>query len=51
MYQKIRPLLFRIEAERAHRLGMGAARLAQALNTSMLESTFAFGHGALGQTL
>ena len=51
MYKKIRPLLFRIEAERAHQLGVGAARLAQALNTSMLESTFAFGHGALGQTL
>ncbi len=51
MYEKIRPLLFRIEAERAHQLSVGAARLSQALNTSILESTFAFGHGALGQTL
>ena len=51
MYEKIRPLLFRLEAERAHQVGVGAARLAQALNTSVLESTFAYGHGALGQTL
>ena len=51
MYEKIRPLLFRIEAERAHQLAVGSAWLAQVLNTSVLESTFAFGDGALGQTL
>lgn len=51
MYEKIRSFLFRIEAERAHQVSVGAARLAQALTPSILESTFAFGHGALGQTL
>ncbi|MFQ5571790.1 MAG: quinone-dependent dihydroorotate dehydrogenase [Rhodothermales bacterium] len=51
MYELFRPLLFRLEAERAHRLSMGAARLAQRVNPPFLSSMFDFGHGALGQTL
>lgn len=51
MYEKIRPWLFRLDAERAHTLSVDAARLAQALNTRFLESMYDFGHGALGQTL
>ncbi len=51
MYEYVRPLLFRLDAERAHHLGLGAARLAQAAGLSAVESMFAYGHGALGQTL
>ncbi len=51
MYEIFRPLLFRLDAERAHHLGMGAARLAQAASASWLASIFEYGHGALGQTL
>ena len=51
MYEKIRPWLFRLDAERAHTLSVSSARLAQALNTRLLESMYDFGHGALGQQL
>ncbi len=51
MYDKIRPLLFRLDAELAHHVGMGAARMAQVAGLSVVESTYAFGHGALGQTI
>jgi len=51
MYEKIRPLLFKLDAELAHYLGTSAARMAQALNTQFLESIYDYGHGALGQRL
>ncbi len=51
MYKKIRPLLFKLDAELAHTLGVDTARLAQALNSRLLESMYDFGHGALGQRL
>ena len=51
MYSLLRPLLFRLEAEQAHRLGMRAARLAQATAPSLVAQAFAYEAGALQQSL
>lgn len=51
MYDFLRSFLFRLGAENAHHVGMGAARLAQTVNLSVIESMYQSGHGALGQTL
>lgn len=51
MYDVFRPLLFHLDAERAHRLSLGAARLAQATTPFVLRSLFAYEHEALRQTI
>ncbi len=51
MYRFLRPLLFRLDAEAAHRLGMGAARVAQALPARLTEAAFGYEHAALRQRL
>lgn len=51
MYQFIRPLLFGLDAERAHRASTGTARIAQAVSLSPVESLFRFAHPSLHQTL
>ena len=51
MYAPFRSLLFHVDAERAHRLGTGAARLAQTAAPSLVAKMFAFEHEALRQTL
>ena len=50
MYRLFRPLLFKLGEERAHRVGMGAARLVQAVKPDAIEPLFAFDHEALRQT-
>lgn len=49
MYERLRPLLFRLDAERAHHLGTGAARLVQALCPGLVEPFFGFDDPALAQ--
>lgn len=51
MYQRIRPWLFKLDPEYAHLATASAARLAQWLAPHALESTFSYGHPALGQHL
>jgi dihydroorotate dehydrogenase len=51
MYELLRPLLFRLEAETAHHLGMGAARLAQATAPFVVEQLFGYEHEVLKQTV
>ncbi len=51
MYDFFRPLLFRLDAERAHRLGVGAARLAQTATPFVLSSLFGYEHETLRQQL
>lgn len=51
MYSHFRSLLFRLDAERAHKISTGAARVAQALSLDLIDSLFAYGDAALGQTL
>lgn len=51
MYDVFRPLLFRLDAERAHGLGVGAARVAQALPARLTEAAFGYERAALGQRL
>ena len=51
MYALLRPLLFRLDAERAHHLGMQAARLAQAVTPSLVARAFAYEADALRQSL
>ena len=51
MYPLLRPLLFRLDAERAHRLGMGAARVAQALGPAVVERLFGYEDEALRQSI
>lgn len=51
MYDFFRPLLFRLDPERAHNISVNAARLSQAFNLPMMTSMFEYGHPALGQTL
>ena len=51
MYDTFRDLLFRLDAERAHNVGTGAARLVQAVNPSLVEPLFEYGHAALSQEL
>ncbi len=47
MYSKFRSLLFSLEAEQAHRLAVGAARLAQAVAPRVIESMFSYSHPSL----
>ncbi|MGI9174933.1 MAG: quinone-dependent dihydroorotate dehydrogenase [Rhodothermales bacterium] len=51
MYALLRPFLFRLEAEQAHRLGMRAARLAQATAPSLVARTFEYEADVLRQSL
>lgn len=51
MYPFFRSLLFRLDAERAHNVGAGAARLVQAVNPGLVEPWFEYGNAALSQTL
>ncbi len=51
MYQIVRPLLFRLDAERAHTLSLLAARLVQALTPKLVEPLFEYEHDRLKQTL
>lgn len=51
MYRLLRPLLFQLDAERAHGLGVGAAKLVQAASPRLVEPLFAFEHTALRQSL
>ena len=50
MYRFVRPLLFHLEAEQAHRLSTGAARLLQAVDPTLVDSLFDFEHEMLRQT-
>ncbi len=47
MYRLFRPLLFSLEAERAHRLTLGVARLVQPVASGLLSSLFKYEHPAL----
>lgn len=51
MYRFFRPLLFKMEAERAHRWGMRAARIVQALSPSLVDPLFEFESSTLKQSL
>ncbi len=51
MYSIVRPILFMLDAERAHRLGTGAARLAQAAAIPAVHALFDFKHESLRQNL
>jgi len=42
LYRRLRPLLFRLEAEQAHTVGSLLARLAQGVAPSLLESRYGF---------
>ncbi len=48
MYSRIRPWLFRLDPELAHAAGLLSATFAQRLVPRVLESAYAYGHGALG---
>lgn len=47
MYPFLRPLLFRLDAETAHHVGLGAARLAQATAPFLVERMFGYEHESL----
>ena len=47
MYEYVRRLLFSLDAERAHHLSMGAARLAQAVYPGVVDPMFAYEHPRL----
>jgi dihydroorotate dehydrogenase len=51
MYQVLRPLLFRLDAERAHTVSLWAARVAQATAPSLVESQYGFEDERLKQRL
>ncbi len=51
MYNLFRPLLFRMDAERAHKLGSGVARLAQTTAPFAVDSIFGYEHEALSQRI
>jgi dihydroorotate dehydrogenase len=51
MYQLLRPLLFGMDAERAHGVSTGAARLVQAVRPDALEPLYAFADPMLHQSL
>lgn len=51
MYRYLRSLLFRLDAERAHDLTMGAARLLDALDGGLVDRTFGYEHERLTQDL
>jgi dihydroorotate dehydrogenase len=51
MYRLLRPLLFSMDAERAHNAGMRTAQLVQKINPSMVEPLYEFERGHLRQKL
>lgn len=51
MYQILRPLLFRLDAERAHTVSLWAARVAQNTALSLVESRYGFEDERLKQRL
>ncbi len=51
MYAFFRPLLFRLDAERAHNVAMSAARLVQGISPSLVQPMFSFDHPMLRQTI
>lgn len=51
MYRHIRPWLFKLDPELAHFTTVSVARLTQQFALRALESTFDYGHAALGQHL
>jgi len=51
MYPKLRSLLFSLDAELAHQLAVGSARVAQALVPRVIESTFSYAHPSLHTSL
>ncbi len=51
MYALFRPLLFRIDPERAHNLAMSAARFVQAISPALVQPMISFEHPMLEQKL
>jgi dihydroorotate dehydrogenase len=51
MYERLRPLLFRLEAEQAHNIGSLAARAGQTLAAGVLRRRFEFESDRLGTTV
>lgn len=51
MYRLIRPLLFRLDAERAHTWSLRAARLLQYTDSSVLDGLYSYQNERLEQTL
>lgn len=51
MYRYLRPLLFRLDAERAHGLAMGTAHALQRLDAGLTERLWGYEHEALEQEL
>ncbi len=51
LYRRVRPILFRLDPERAHHLATGSARLAMRLAPALTEGLFGYEHEALRQTL
>lgn len=51
MYALFRPLLFRIDPERAHNIASGAARFVQGISPALVHPLFSFEHPSLKQTL
>jgi dihydroorotate dehydrogenase len=51
MYRLLRPLLFSMDAERAHNASMRTAQLVQKINPSMIEPLYEFERGHLRQKL
>lgn len=49
MYHLLRPLLFRLDAERAHRIATGAAKAVQQVHPALIRPVFSFAHPALRQ--
>ncbi len=51
MYAFFRPLLFRIDPERAHNVALNAARFVQGISPSLVQPIFSFEHPSLRQEL
>ena len=51
MYAFFRPLLFRLDPERAHSIATGAARFVQMVSPSLVNPLFAFDHPGLSQKI
>lgn len=51
MYRLFRPLLFRLDPERAHQIGLQAASIAQSVSLSMVEAQYEFEDERLQQQL
>ena len=51
MYAFFRPLLFRIDPERAHSIASGTARLVQAISPSLIQPFYSYDHESLSQKL